>query len=313
MQKTSLYKEYEPCWGSLCTLSVVCSELPLDDLALPVLSSGKKKTRKAWLPLELVQGLWKLVLASEGKLNPLRIDDVCQTLHDVLVKSEFLEVYERATEDQDLPHPPWVRVRKEKMVLLGFALPISIDKQNIWMKKLAKAIVEDVQFGFGRYALPTIALAGGDGQGMAESLLKDLEFIHSRLDVIGLVSGTSRHVQDCRAFVKAKREAFRDNKTIPEEQEPGQVAEIGYNVALDGCQQVARSLYRTGQLLVTSKAAVSQKHKLCSALHILGMAAGECGDYDFEIQIYTKAMKLLMDTDGTASVASADLLLSMGA
>jgi hypothetical protein len=145
MQKTSLYKEYEPCWGSLCTLSVVCSELPLDDLALPVLSSGKKKTRKAWLPLELVQGLWKLVLASEGKLNPLRIDDVCQTLHDVLVKSEFLEVYERATEDQDLPHPPWVRVRKEKMVLLGFALPISIDKQNIWMK----AIVEEVQFGFG--------------------------------------------------------------------------------------------------------------------------------------------------------------------
>ena len=313
MCQASLQKEYEPSWGSLCTLSVVCADLPTIELALPASSSNKKKSRKTWLPLELVQGLWKLVLVSEGKLNPLRIDDVCQKLHDVLVKSEFLEVYERGVEDQDLPHSTWVRIRKEKMVLLGFALPISIEKQNVWMKNLANAIVEDVQFWYGRYALPAIALAGGDDQTLAMTLLRDLEFVQTRLDVLGMLTGTCRHMQDCRAYIKAQRDAFRDRKFIPEEQEPGRVTEIGYDVALDACQRVATCLYRTGQLLGKMRGTAAKKQELCSALHIVGMSAGEWGDYEFEIQIYHKAMKVQIDIDGTASVASADLLLSMGA
>ena len=313
MCQASLQKEFEPSWGSLCTLSVVCADLPTVELALPASSSSKKKSRKTWLPLELVQGLWKLVLVSEGKLHPLRIDDVCQKIHDVLVKSEFLEVYERGVEDQDLPHSTWIRIRKEKMVLLGFALPISIDKQNVWMKNLANAIVEDVQFWYGRYALPAIALAGGDDQTLAMSLLKDLEFVQTRLDVLGLLTGTCRHMQDCRAYVKAQRDAFRDRKFIPEEQEPGRVTEIGYDVALDACQRVATCLYRTGQLLGKMRGTAAKKQELCSALHIVGMSAGEWSDYEFEIQIYHKAMKVQIDIDGTATVASADLLLSMGA
>jgi len=319
MHQASLQSEYESCWGSLCTLSVVCADLSTEDLGLPNLLNSNSTLRKisnckqSWLPLELVQGLWKLVLANEEKLNPLRIDDVCLTLYDVLVKSEFLEVYERGAEDQDLPHPSWVRVKMEKMVLLGFALPISIEKQNVWMKDLSKVIAEDIQFWYGRYALPTIALAGGDDGTIAKSLLTSLEFIQTRLDVIGLATGTRRHMQDCRAYVKAQRDVLCDSKSISDQQEPGRMTELCYDVALDACQQVVACLYRTGQLLGKIRGSEVKKQELCSALHIVGMSSGEWGDYYFEIKIYQRAMKIQMDYDGTASVASADLLLSMGA
>ena len=321
MVQHSLQREYEVCWGSLCTLSVVTADLSMEEFGIKTsrsANSGSKsrrsKSKRSWLPLELIQGLWKLVLAEEKTLDGTRIDFVCTKLHDVLLESKFLEVFDREEEGAELPHSSWVRVRKEKMVLLGYGLKLSIDCQGSWMRKLANAIVEDVDFWYGRFALPTIARAGDDSQTLAKELLKDPDFVQSRLDVLGIVSGTERHVRDCKEYVNWRQEAFKTKKYRSVEVKVGLAEEIGHDVALDGCQQAATCLYKFGQLLARTRRSSSQQSlELAKALHVVGLACGEWGDYQFESQLYEKVRKVLRDSGESMSVCAADTLLSMGA
>ena len=318
MKRNSLIAEYKACWGSLCTLSVVCADLPTEEFGLRPSNNGSKRkcrnnrSKRSWLPLELVQGLWNLVLSSEKSSDSTRIAYVCSKLHDVLIESQYLEILEREDNDARLPHNTWVRVRKEKMVLLGFALPISIAQQSEWMRKLAKAIAGDTQFWYGRYALPTIAMAGGDNEAMAKSLLRDMDFVQSRLDVVGVVTGTRRHVLDCRSYVQAKKKSFRDKQFKSEEFRVEIVDEAGHNVALDGCQQVAACLYKQGQVLTRSKAPSGQMIELAEALRLIGMAVGEWGDWEMEMQLYQKNMKVLHECGGYTSECAGDTLLRIG-
>jgi tetratricopeptide (TPR) repeat protein len=317
MKHSSMLAEYEVCWGSLCTLSVVCADLPTEELGLSPPNTNKSKNRKnrskrSWLPLELVQGLWNLALSTENSADSARVAYVCSKLHDVLVESDYLEVLDRDESGASLPHSHWVRVKKEKMVLLGFALPISISQQSMWMRKLAKAIVDDTHFWYGRYALPTIAIAGGDKEAKAKSLLRDVDFVQSRLDVIGIVTGTRRHVLDCKSFIKAKKQAFKDKQFRSEEFKIAIAEENGHDVALDGCQQVATCLYKQGQVFSSSNAPVVHMIELAAALHIIGMAVGEFGDWEMEMQLYQKTIKVLQDCEGYNSECAADTLLSMG-
>ena len=318
MKRNSLLSEYESCWGSLCTLSVVCADLPTEEFGLRSPDYGKKRksvknrSKRSWLPLELVQGLWNLVLSSEGLPDSTRVTYVCSKLHDVLVESQYLEILERRENESSLPHSTWVRVRKEKMVLLGFALPISIAKQSEWMRKLANAIVSDTDFWYGRFALPTIAIAGGDGEAQAMVLLRDMDFVQSRLDVVGIVTGTRRHVLDCRNYVQAKKKSFRDRQFQNDEFKVEIVDEAGHDVALDGCQQVATCLYRQGQVLTKSTASAVQRIELAEALRLIGTAVGEWGDWEMEMHIYQKNMKVLRECGGETTECAADTLLSMG-
>ncbi|KAI2494374.1 hypothetical protein MHU86_20146 [Fragilaria crotonensis] len=317
MKRNSLLVEYEACWGSLCTLSVVCADLPTEEFGLfPPTNKGnrqsfKNRSKRSWLPLELVQGLWNLVLSSEEFPDATRVAYVCSKLYDVLVESQYLEILDRA-ENESLPHNTWVRVRKEKMVLLGFALPISIAQQSEWMRKLAIALAGDEQFWYGRYALPTIAIAGGDDQAKAKSILRDMDFVQSRLDVIGIVTGTRRHVLDSRNYIQAKRQKVKDRKFRSDEFEVEIVDDVGHNIALDACLQLATCLYRQGQVLSKSKAPANQMIELADALRLVGTAVGEWGDWEMEMQLYGKIMKVLLEIGCRSTECVADTLLSMG-
>lgn len=319
MQEHSLVAEYEICWGALCTLSVVCSELSTETFGLPTdraqsrRKSHSHSSKRSWLPIELVQGLWNLVLTSQKSMDASRVAHVCSKMHDVLIDSRHLEIYDNAESGENLPHSSWIRVRKEKMVLLGFALPVSISNQASWMRTMAKAISGDTQFWYGRYALPTIAIAGGDNEAKAKSLLRDIDFIQSRLDVIGIVTGTQRHIMDCKTYVKTKRHALKDARFHNDEFRAPTDEEIGYDVALDGSQQVATCLYRIGQLLTKSSASMDQMIELATALRLVGTAVGEWGDWELEMQLYTKTIKVLQDCGCHNTECMADTLLSMGA
>lgn len=89
--------------------------------------------------------------------------------------------------------------------------------------------------------------------------------------------------------------------------------EIGYDVALYGVQHVATCLYRSGQLLARVNGSASKKLELATALHLIGLAAGEWGDFDFEMQLYQKTVKILPDFGGYNTECGGDTLLSMGA
>ena len=314
MKRNSLMAEFEACWGSICTLSVVCADLPTEEFGLcppgnrRSRQSFKNRPKRSWLPLELVQGLWSLVLSSEEYPDSIRIAYACSKLHEVLVESQYLEIHDK----ESLPHSTWVRVRKEKLVLLGFALPVSISKQSEWMRKLAIALAGDNQFWYGRYALPTIAIAGGDDEEKVKSLLRDVDFVQSRLDVIGIVSGTRRHILDCRSYIQARRQKFKDRKFGNDAFQVDVVGDASQDVALDACQQVATCLYRQGQLLSKSTASAVQMMELADALRLVGTAVGEWGDWEMEMQLYQKIMKVLHECGCSSTECMADTLLSMG-
>jgi len=319
MEHHSLVGEYEVCWGALCILSVVCSDLSTNIFGLTkdqgdsCRKTHSYRSNRSWLPIELVQGLWNLVLSSQNTVDATRVAYVCSKMHDVLVDSRHLEIHEKIENGVSLPHSSWIRVRKEKMVLLGFALPISIKNQSSWMRTLAKAISGDTQFWYGRYALPTIAIAGGDNEAKAKYLLRDVDFIQSRLDIIGIVTGTQRHILDCKSYVKTKRQAFQEERFHNDDFRAATDEEIGYDVALDGCQQVATCLYRIGQVLTKSVATMNQMIELATALRLVGTAVGELSEWELEMQLYSKTIKVLQDCGCHTMECMGDTLLSMGA
>jgi tetratricopeptide (TPR) repeat protein len=90
------------------------------------------------------------------------------------------------------------------------------------------------------------------------------------------------------------------------------VDEAGHDIALDSCQQVATCLYRQGQVLTKSKASAVQKIELAEALRLIGTAMGEWGDWEMEMHLYQKNMKVLRACGGHTSECGADTLLSMG-
>lgn len=317
MRDSSLSDEFEPCWGALCKLSEICSNLippfdklrnqPTDKTDSDKLSTANSALLQSWIPTDVIIALWEIVMKDEGA-NPARTDYVKGQLRQVLISGEQIFLEERTGED--LPHASWLRIANEKLIRVGVSLPVVEAKAEVWLLQLCDYLLIDASSWYGRYAILEIFGRARDTaqSDQVESLLNSTDFIQSRLDVLGLDHGTIRHIQDCKNYIDnlLRHEFLKQDEaeTVPTE-------EIGLAV----CQHLATCLYRTGQSLDKDEAhtAKAEKVLLAKALHQLGLAAGEWRDYDFEMQLYGRVLVIRREVCEPGSEEIGDTLLVIGA
>ncbi len=321
MKNCSLSAEFEPCWGALCKLSEICSHLVPPFAVLqskPVDTSDSTKhtatsvhTLRSWIPTDLVIALWEIVMKDEG-VNPARTEYVMAQLRQVLLgEHKFLE----ELEGEELPHTRWWQIPSENLIRAGTSLPDLGPNAEVWLLHLCDFLLVDASSWYGRYAVLEIfgrSISDSAKSERVESLLNSIDFIQSRLDVLGLEQGTTRHIQDCKNYI----DNLLRHDFLKQDANEAPVAVATEEMGLAVGQHIATCLYRSAQLLEkadVSPAIKAEKLAMANALHQLGMAAGDWRDYDFEMQLYGRTLVIRREVCDAGSEEIADTLLVIGA